>query len=350
MKNATHGEPAPDASLESPATESSDSPVSPATRWPQARAAARRALSGASPTLVLYILLVIGCSMQISGFGNYSNAALIITGSSVVMIASLGQAFAIISAGFDLSIGGVIPLAAVCFATFTNAGMPVGLAICLTLLVGAAVGTLNALSIAVFKLDALIVTLATLGIAQGLAFTVAHGETVQLSPHAGWLGDTATAQLPYFVFLAIGVSLLALFVLRFTIYGRRIYMVGGNAEAASLAGVRVVALQSSVYVISGMLAALAGIVAASELLAANGALGAEIALTSIAAVVLGGVALHGGTGGIPGVVVGVLFLQTVSNALSIQRVPAFYQTIATGAVLLLAVAVGRVRDLAARSD
>jgi ribose/xylose/arabinose/galactoside ABC-type transport system permease subunit len=293
---------------------------------------------------------VIGCVIGIKGFGSYNNAALIITGSSVVMIACLGQAFAIISAGFDLSIGGVIPLAAVCYASFTNAGIPIGPAIALTLLVGAAIGMLNALSIAVFKLNALIVTLATLGIAQGLAYTVASGETVQLSTAAGWLGETAFEKLPYFVFLAALVSLAAFFVLRFTIFGRRIYMVGGNAEAASLAGSRVILLQGSVYVISGMLAALAGIVAASELLAANGGMGAEIALTSIAAVVLGGVALQGGTGGVPGVVVGVLFLQTVSNALSIERVPAFYQTIATGVVLLLAVAVGRIRDLAARTD
>jgi ribose transport system permease protein len=134
-----------------------------------------------------------------------------------------------------------------------------------------------------------------------------------------------------------------------TIFGRRVYMVGGNREAARLAGVRVVLTEGGVYILSGCFAALAGVVLASQLLAAAGNIGTNVTLTSVAAVVLGGAALHGGKGSVPGAVLGVVLLGTIDQALTILRVASFYQQIVTGAVLLLAVALSKWQERLART-
>ena len=174
---------------------------------------------------------------------------------------------------------------------------------------------------------------------------MANGVTLQLQPAAGKLGDVAIAQIPYFGFIAIGLSILMHLLLRYTVLGRRIYTVGGNSDAARLAGVRVGLVLLAVYGLSGALASLAGLIAASQVLAATGDIGATTTLISVAAVVLGGAALTGGTGGVPGTLLGVLLLATVANGMNIMRVPAFYQQIVTGAVLLFAVGFGRLQEV-----
>ncbi len=310
--------------------------------------AASRALRGRSAVtsgvLVFYVVLSTFFWLQVPGFGSYNNAVNIISTASVVMIVSLGQALAIISGGFDLSVGGIVPLGAVVFAQLTNGGMSVPTALVGVLVVGTAVGGLNALLIGPFGINPLIATLGTLSITGGIAFTVANGVTLQLRPEAGILGDPTVAQLPYFAFLVVGLGVFIHLLLRYTVLGRRIYTVGGNSEAARLAGIRVGWVLFGVYGLSGALASLAGVVAASQVLAATGDIGATTTLVSVAAVVLGGAALTGGTGGVPGTVLGVLLLATVANGMNIMRVPAFYQQIVTGAVLLFAVGFGRLQE------
>ena len=133
-----------------------------------------------------------------------------------------------------------------------------------------------------------------------------------------------------------------LLVLRFTVFGRYLYAVGGNRGAARLGGVRVCAVTAGVYVCSAALASLAGAVLASQLLTGSGTAGTDSTLQSIAAVILGGASLSGGVGGVPGALIGVLILGTLANGLAILSVPAFYQTIATGLVPLLAVGVSQI--------
>jgi ribose/xylose/arabinose/galactoside ABC-type transport system permease subunit len=129
-----------------------------------------------------------------------------------------------------------------------------------------------------------------------------------------------------------------------TVIGRRIYVLGGNPEAARLAGLRVGQVRLTVYALSGLLAAFAGVIYASELLAASGTIGNDATLSSVAAVVLGGAALSGGTGGVPGTVLGVLILGTIADGMSLMRVSPFYQQIATGLVLLAAVGLSRLQQ------
>lgn len=297
-----------------------------------------------SGVLAFYVILSTYFWLQVPGFGTYWNAVNILSTASVVLVVSLGQALAIISGGFDLSVGGTVPLGAVIFAQLTNNDFSIIAALTITVLVGLVVGALNALLIGKLGINPLIATLGTLSITGGVAFTVANGVTLQMRPEAGVLGDPSFVQIPYLCFLAVGMALVMDLVLRFTVFGRRVYTVGGNSQAARLAGVRVGWVLFGVYGLSGALSALAGVIAASQVLAATGDIGATTTLVSIAAVVLGGAALTGGTGGVPGTLLGVLLLATVANGMNIMRVPAFYQQIVTGAVLLLAVGFGRLQE------
>jgi ribose transport system permease protein len=215
----------------------------------------------------------------------------------------------------------------------------------LATLSGAAVGAVNGLVITRIGINPLVTTLGTLSITVGLANVVTAGETVPFNDLNAGLVDNDFAGMPIYIWVWIATTAIVLVVLRFTVFGRMIYSIGGNREASRLAGIRVDLTTTLVYMISGGLSAFSGVVLAQQLLAGAPSVGANAALTSIAAVILGGAALTGGVGGVPGTVVGVLVLGTVANGLALMQVPSFYQQIATGSILLLAVGFGRLRAL-----
>ena len=278
-------------------------------------------------------------------FLTYSNALNVLSNVTVVGIVSLGQALAIISGGFDLSVSGTLPLGAVAFTLAINAGVPVGVAFVLVGLAGALVGLFNGVIITRLKINPLITTLGTLSISAGLAYTLSSGITIPFAdPDAGILADKAFGDAAYYLLAFLFLSVVLFLVLRFTVFGRMLYAVGGNREASRLAGMRVDVITIVVYVICASLATFAGMVVASQLLAGSATVGADAALSSIAAVVLGGASLTGGVGGIPGTLIGVLILGTIANGMALLQVPAFYQQIATGAILLLGVGFARLRE------
>jgi ribose transport system permease protein len=294
----------------------------------------------------VYVFIVIFFSFATEHFFTYSNGINILSNVTVVGIVALGQVLAIISGGFDLSVSGVVPLGAVSFAMLTNAGWPVFPAILLVLCIGALVGTVNGLIVTVVGINPLITTLGTLSITSGLAFTLSDGVTIPFENlDAGVLADKTSGDISYYVLLLLFLSIVAFMLLRYTVFGRMIYAIGGNREASRLAGMRVNLITTLVYVLCSSLSALAGVIIASQLLAGSATVGADAALQSIAAVILGGAALTGGVGGIPGTLIGVLVLGTITNGMALMQVPAFYQQIATGSILLLAVAFGRLRNI-----
>jgi len=210
---------------------------------------------------------------------------------------------------------------------------------------GALVGVVNGLIVAKLGINPLIGTLGTLSVTSGLALTITGGLTDTITADgAGFLTERGLAGLQWHVWVFVLAACVVWAVLRYTVFGRSVYAVGGNREASWLAGFKVDALTIATYVISGSLAALAGVVLASELLAGSGTLGTDATLTSIAAVILGGAALTGGVGSIGGTLTGVLVLGVLGNGMALLQVPAFYQQIATGIVLLIAVGFGRLRD------
>ncbi|WP_448626391.1 ABC transporter permease [Geodermatophilus sp. URMC 64] len=303
---------------------------------------------GALQTLLLFgfLVLIAGYfTSQDSDFLTTRNGLNILVNASVIGIVSLGQALALISGGFDLSVGGIVPLGAVSFALLLNADYGVAQALLIVIAFGAAWGVVNGLLIAKARINPLIATLGTLSVSGGLALTLADGVQVPFEDVSdGVLTRRSLFDINNHVWLFVGLAVLVFLVLRYTSYGRQLYAVGGNRQAARLAGIRVDLVTVSVYIVSGALAALAGAVLASQLLTGSGTAGTNTGLQSITAVILGGASLSGGVGGVPGTVIGVLILGALANGMAILQVPTFFQTMATGVVLLLAVGISQFRS------
>lgn len=292
-----------------------------------------------------YLALVTFFALATPNFLSWSNGVNILSNITVLGIVALGQTLAIISGGFDLSVSGSAPLGAVAYVLLTNMGVPVPFAILLVLWAGAVVGLVNGILVNKVGISPLIATLGTLSMTGGLALTLSRGVTIPMENFAaGFLSDLAFGRVSWYVLVLILLSLLAHVLMRYTVFGRMIYAVGGNAEASRLAGIRVEAVSIAVYTACAMLAAFAGIVLASQLLVGSANVGAELALNSVAAVVLGGASLKGGVGAIGGALVGVLIMGTIANGMALMMVPSFYQQMANGAILLLAVGLGRLRE------
>lgn len=291
-----------------------------------------------------YVLVLIYFSIEAAPyFFTESNAVNILSNISVIGIVTLGQALVLIAGGFDLSVAGTVPLGGVIFTMLINRGLNIPEAWVIAVLAGCGIGMSNGLIITRIGINPLVTTLGTLSITVGLAYVVTNGETVAFKDLNQGPIDNVVAGMPLYVWTMILISIVAFLVLRFTVFGRMIYAIGGNREASRLAGLRVDLVTTSVYVISGGLGAFAGVMLAQQLLAGAPTVGQTAALTSIAAVILGGASLSGGVGGIPGTLVGVLVLGTIANGMALMQVPAFYQQIATGGILLLAVGFGRLR-------
>lgn len=291
------------------------------------------------------ILIIVYFSTQEPAFLSTNNALNIVSNASVIGLVSLGQVLTIISGGFDLSVSGTVPLGAVMFAVLVNDGWSVPSAVLGVLAVGAVAGLVNGLIVAKGHINPLITTLGTMSITGGLALTIADGVQIPFkNADAGVLADQSLLGVNNHVWILLLLSIALFLVLRYTIFGRYLYAVGGNQEAARLGGIRVDSVITAVYICSAALASLAGAVLASQLFTGSGTAGTNSALQSIAAVILGGASLAGGVGGVPGTLIGVLILGALANGMAILSVPAFYQTITTGVVLLLAVGVSQIRQ------
>jgi ribose transport system permease protein len=300
---------------------------------------------------IFYVLVVVFFSIESRSFFTFSNALNILANVVVLGLVSIGQCLAIISGGFDLSVSGVLPLGAVVFTILTNAGMNTALAMACVIFMGGAIGVGNGLVITKLKINPLITTLGSLSICSGLAFSITNGVTITLdNPDAGILSDFLLPNVPYFLPVFVLIAIFSDFVLKYTIFGRILYSVGGNREASKLAGIRVDLATVSVYALCAALAAFAGVVTSSQLLAGSATVGSSAALSSVAAVILGGASLAGGVGGIRGTLVGVLLLGTIANGMILIQMPTFYQQIATGVILLVGVSFARLREILSRGD
>jgi ribose transport system permease protein len=294
-------------------------------------------------------IVVIYFTISTDSFFTRANWANILGGISVLGVVAIGQTLVIVSGGFDLSVAGIVPLACVIFVQRSNAGAGLVEALVETVAIGLGVGIVNAILVTKFGINPLITTLATMSIANGVAYTLADGTTIALNKIGnGALADLAVGSLPWYFFLFLGLAVIFAGLMRFTVFGRTIYAVGGSREASVLAGIRADVVTTAAYAISGALAALAGVITASQILAGSAAVGADTALMSVAAVVLGGAALTGGSGGIVGTIGGVLVLGCLANGLALMHVQSFYVQIITGGALLVAVLFSRLNHILTR--
>jgi ribose transport system permease protein len=293
----------------------------------------------------MLLLLVVFLTITQEQFATSQNFINILNTNAVLLVVSVGLTFVLLVGGFDLSLGGMLALAGVGLALLIEAGVPPLPAVLAVVAAGTLVGlVLNGWLIAGVGLSFLVVTLATSSLFASAALVITGGQSQSVFEQGLLsLGTGTWAGVPYSVWIALAVLVVAVVVLRWTGYGRMVYAVGGNPEAARLAGIDVTLVRASAYGIAGGLAALAGVLTTAQLTAASPTAGAGVALTAGAAVLLGGTTFTGGRGTMLGTLLGVLFLGVLSNGITLTGVSAFWQGIVSGIVLILALLLDRVR-------
>lgn len=296
---------------------------------------------GALAALVVIVAVLWGTQ---GGFMSVANLQNVFQTNAPLFLISIGMTFVVISGGFDLSVGAMMALSEELLLLFINhAHMHAGLAVVLAILVCGVLGALlNGVGIGIFKLNFFVTTLGTMILLQGIVLVASNGVTnIVSSPWLQALGNNTVGVVPVPILICIGLLLLAWFVLRFTAFGRSVYCVGGNPEAARMSGISLPFTLLAVYGISGMCGAMAGVVDAGRLGAATPTAGSTIALTSAAAVLLGGASLVGGVGKLAGTTIGVLVLAVLGNGVDLFGINAYWQDVVTGAVLLIAILLDR---------
>lgn len=287
--------------------------------------------------LVGLIILCIALFIATPVFLTVPNIINIGIQAAVVAIMAFGMTFVIVTSGIDLSVGSVAALSAMVSAwMFSNAGLPGWLTLIIGLLIGLLAGAVSGLAIAYGKLPAFIATLAMMSVARGLTLVISGGTPVATSDAVNQLGaDVGLVPVPVIMLALAGV--VCWFMLSRTVLGRSLYAIGGNEEAARLSGIPVRRILVTVYALAGVFAGLAGLVLAGRLSSAQPQAGFGYELDAIAAVVIGGASLSGGSGKASGTFVGAVLLAVIRNGLNILNVSSFWQQVVIGCVIALAV-------------
>jgi ribose/xylose/arabinose/galactoside ABC-type transport system permease subunit len=290
------------------------------------------------------VVLSCGTALVEPKFSSASNASNLASQIAPLAILAVGQAFAIISGGLDLSMSAIMSLAGIIgVLTMPYLGIPAGIA--LIVITGALAGAANGILIAYLGRSPLIITLGMLSICQAIALILSNGVPLYSVPErlTAIVGFGTVYQIPVSSIIAVSLMLASAFILRRTVLGRYIYAIGSNRSSAMNSGVDVKLYIMLVYVISGIAAGVASIVITSWTGAAQPIAEPNMTLQSLAAVVLGGVALTGGSGGMLHVLYGVLILGILSNAMNMLGISAYYQTLGVGIVIIVAVVLDKLR-------
>jgi len=273
---------------------------------------------------------------------------------AIVGVVAIGETLILITGGVDISVGAVAALTgvtvSVLFVEYDVAS--IWLCVLAGIIVGTLVGVVNGILVTRFKINALIVTLGTFSIARGLAFVLSGGQSNLVNETTfQFLGRGAVAGIPFSLLLMLALYAVFWVILGHTPFGRNLYAIGGSREASRLSGIRVNAHLVAVYTIGGLLAALGGIINVSQLASSAPRSSVGLEFTVIAAVVLGGTSLAGGKGSLIGTLIGVIILRILDNGLTLLEISSFWQDVARGAVLLLAVGFDQIRQrLSARES
>jgi len=297
------------------------------------------------PLLLVLIVLAGAWSASLSPY--YLNLDQLLDSSRNFVIPGLlaiGLVPVVLTGEIDLSLGSILAVGTILLAKLALLGVPLGLAVVALVLVGGALGLLNGVLVARFGLPSLAVTLGTMGAYRGIAFIIGSEEGyTDFGPGYLWLGETSLrAILPVaLVFFVLVVLLFALLV-HFTVFGRRLFAIGGSIEAARFTGLRVTQIKIQTYVLSGVLAALAALVWIGQYGSARADNADGVILLVITAVVLGGVDINGARGTVLGVTLSVLLLGTLTNGMGLANVPGPTQTVVFGSLLVLSVLISNV--------
>ena len=297
--------------------------------------------------LVLLVGIFVFFSLTQPDFFSQANIENLLTGSSILFVVSIGMTFVVLTGGIDLSVGSLLALSGIILSElFNDLGLPAPLAVLGTCLAAAFLGgAVNGVLIGRLGLSFFVVTLGTLSIYRGVVNIWSDTETTYIaSSFVDGIAFSELLGIAYPIWIMVATYLVALVVLRWTYFGRDVYAVGGNITAARLSGINVARTLIMVYAIAGLCAGIGGVIQAARLGAASPLVGEATPLDAAAAVLLGGTSFLGGVGGVTGTAVGVLFIGTLQNGLSISGVSSFWQQVVTGVILILAIAIDRLQQ------
>lgn len=288
---------------------------------------------------VLVVLIVI-MSFANSAFLTPRNLLNVAKQTSITTIIGVGMTFVLIIGGIDLSVGSVMALAGTLAAStaVVDKGIPIIITLLVGLAIGSACGVVNGLGIAFIGFPPFIMTLGMMTIARGSAMVYTNGTPIfGLSDTFNGISSSTFLGIPSLVYYMVVIFALGYIILNKTVFGRRVYAIGGNTEAARLSGVSVSKLTILVYTISGFLSGLAGILICSRITSGNATVASGYEMNAISAAVIGGVSMSGGSGSVVGTVIGALILTIIQNSFDIMGINSFYQDVIKGVIILLAV-------------
>ncbi|MGI5850166.1 MAG: ABC transporter permease [Christensenellales bacterium] len=296
-------------------------------------------------TVAIYFIFAVICAVVGRNFLTWIIISNIIVQASIVAVVAIGASYVILTGGIDLSVGSIIGLIGIVCGLMIKAGIPIILTFIISIIIGGIFGLINGVMISRGKLPPFIMTLGMMSIARGITLTITGGNPVAGFPMT--LGDYANITLlgiPVFIIYVIVFYALMVYVSTRTKFGRHVYAIGGNRNAARLSGVKVRKVEVLVYVIAGVFAAIGGLMLLSRLSYAAAAGGEGYELDVIAAVVIGGISLSGGEGKVVNTLVGALMLGILKCGMQILNLNTYYQQIATGLVITIAVFIDKAKE------
>jgi rhamnose transport system permease protein len=300
----------------------------------------KRVASWDGAIIVLTVLVLVIASLTVDNFGTSRNFTFLVLDLLPIILVALPMTFIIVTGEIDLSVASTLGLTSSLMGWFWNNGLSIETIIPLCVLIGAIAGVVNGFLVTGLGLPSLAVTIGTLALYRGLAFVVLGDGAVADFPwnYTGWVtGTLGGGSVPNVLILIVALALIFGVVLHATPFGRSLYAIGANAQAAHFSGIRVARTKFWLYVVSGAVAGLVGVLWTLRYSSARADNGAGLELAVVAAVLLGGVSIFGGKGSLPGVVAGVVLLAALQNALRLEDVSGQALNIVTGALLVLSV-------------
>ncbi|MTI58863.1 MAG: ABC transporter permease [Firmicutes bacterium] len=281
--------------------------------------------------LIVFIIIGMFTSEHFLTVNNFIN---LLQRSSVIGLISLGMTFVIIGGGIDLSVGSIVAFSGIVVAMLMTKGMNLFMALIFTIFLTLVLGLIVGLVTVKFNLPSFIVSLAMMVSARGLALLISNGSPVfGLAGPFIFIGGGYIGKIPFSIILWFIISIISAIVLKYTAFGRKLYALGGNEEAAFYSGIKTSYYKAISFGISGLLSGIAGIVLASWLTVAQPSAGEGMELDAIASVVLGGTSLSGGSGTIGGTIIGVLILSIITNIFNLFGISSYYQYIFKGLII-----------------
>ena len=299
--------------------------------------------------IILILLLMIVVTLRAPGFSSVKNIERIINDTSILIMVSIGQFFVILTGGIDLSVGSVIGLSGMAASMVNqyNPGVPAVFILLIGMAIGLVLGLLNGVAVAYGKVPPIITTLGTMSIYRGMTFVISKGQWVTAHemtesymnlPHGNFLG------ISNLIWWGVIVSAVMYYFSRYTKSGREIFAIGGNKVAAKFVGVNEKKINMLIFSLSGLLAGIGGVMWTSRFAAAVNETATGFELQTVAACVIGGVSIAGGSGAVPGVILGALFLGIINNALPVINLSPFLQMFIQGAIVLIAMLINTLSE------